>query len=72
MMETVKTQYGSVSVRTTSLNQISLAMKVEGVTTTMVLHLDAQGAEALQGALARARGMLPCPRYAEALEAVAG
>ena len=71
MMETVKTQYGSVSVRTTSLNQIALAMKVEGVTTTVVLHLDAQGAETLQGALARARGMLPCQRYAEALEAVA-
>jgi len=72
MIETIKTDYGSVSVRTTSLGKIAVRMSVAGMPNqSMELYLNHASAEALQGAIARTRGMLPCPRYAETLAAVA-
>ena len=60
MNESIKTAHGDVCVRTTSLGQIELRTYVQAAPNSVtVLHLNAVQAEALQGALARMRGMLP-------------
>jgi hypothetical protein len=60
MIEHIKTKYGQISVRTTSLAQINIRVSAEGSPNNLVvLNLDGEEAEALQNALARARGDFP-------------
>lgn len=72
MIESIKTAHGSIAVRT-SCDQIEFRTYVQAAPNSItVLYLNADQAEALQNALGRLRGMLPCPHYREALEAVSG
>ena len=69
MIDRIKSEHMEITVQNSVLG-VALRVEVSGCNTVTHANLSPDQAEALARALDRSRGMLPCPRYTEALEAV--